>query len=391
MSSLKKRRIAIGSLFFLAGLSFASWAARIPDIQMKFSFSEAQLGTLLLGLPIGSLVALPLAGWAAHRFGSKIVVILSAIGYAIFLPLIGFSDSLYMLVPVVVTFGMLGNTMNISLNTQALALEDSYGRSILASLHGLWSLAGFTGAGIGALMIYFDLLPKIHFLLISGITISILLIAQKYLIQDKRAGGGTGMVLKKPDPLLLRIGAIGFLGMLSEGCMFDWSGVYFKKVVDIQPGLIALGYVSFMGAMAGGRFISDRLINRFGRIEILRVSGLLIFAGLILAVVFPSPLIATLGFLLVGLGVASIVPSAYSIAGRSKEFPPSVSLAMVSTLSFFGFLIGPPMIGFIAELLSLKTSFTMVAVAGLGITLLTSVRLEVFGSINKNKAAKKAI
>jgi MFS family permease len=391
MSSLKKRRIAIGSLFFLAGLSFASWAARIPDIQMKFSFSEAQLGTLLLGLPIGSLVALPLAGWAAHRFGSKIVVILSAIGYAIFLPLIGFSDSLYMLVPVVVTFGMLGNTMNISLNTQALALEDSYGRSILASLHGLWSLAGFTGAGIGALMIYFDLLPKIHFLLISGITISILLIAQKYLIQDKRVGGGTGMVLKKPDPLLLRIGAIGFLGMLSEGCMFDWSGVYFKKVVDIQPGLIALGYVSFMGAMAGGRFISDRLINRFGRIEILRVSGLLIFIGLILAVVFPSPLIATLGFLLVGLGVASIVPSAYSIAGRSKEFPPSVSLAMVSTLSFFGFLIGPPMIGFIAELLSLKTSFTMVAVAGLGITLLTSIRLEVFGSINKNKAAKKAI
>jgi MFS family permease len=383
MTLLQKRRIALGSLFFMAGLCFSSWAARIPDIQVKFSLSESQLGTLLLGLPVGSLIALPLAGWAVHHFGSRIVILFSVTGYMTFLPLIGFSNSLWMLVPVVVVFGMIGNMMNISLNTQALALEDTYGRSILASFHGLWSLAGFTGAGIGAVMIYLDILPNIHYLIIASIVLVVVLLAQGYLVGEKsHSSEGGGLVLKKPDDLLLRIGGIAFLGMLCEGCMFDWSGVYFKKVVEIEPGLVALGYVSFMGAMASGRFISDRMNNRFGRVLILRISGVLIFCGLMLSVLFPVPVFATIGFLLVGFGVAAIIPISYSIAGRSKLYTPGVALALVSTISFFGFLIGPPMIGFIADLLSLKASFALVAVAGLGIALLSSVRLHVFESVN---------
>lgn len=381
MTLLQKRRIALGSLFFLAGLCFSSWASRIPDIQLRFNLSESQLGSLLLGLPLGSLVALPLAGWAVHRFGSKIVIIISAFCYLSFLSLIGWSTSIWMLVPVLVVFGMLGNMMNISLNTQALALEDSYGRSILASFHGLWSLAGFTGAGIGAVMIYLDMMPRYHFLIVSGLVLLMLLLSQSYLIKEKSHGGGGGLVLRKPDDLLLRIGGIAFLGMLSEGCMFDWSGVYFKKVVQIEPGLVALGYVSFMGAMATGRFISDRLNNRFGRILILRISGILIFVGLLMSVLLPTPVMATIGFLLVGLGVAAIIPVSYSIAGRSKLYSPGVALALVSTISFFGFLLGPPMIGFIADLLSLKASFVLVGIAGLGIALLTSIRLGVFESM----------
>jgi MFS family permease len=381
MTLLQKRRIALGSLFFLAGLCFSSWASRIPDIQLRFNLSESQLGSLLLGLPLGSLVALPLAGWAVHRFGSKIVILISASCYLTFLSLIGWSTSIWMLIPVLVVFGMLGNMMNISLNTQALALEDNYGRSILASFHGLWSLAGFTGAGIGAVMIYLDMVPKYHFLFVSCLVLLMLLFSQSYLIKEKSHGGGGGLVLRKPDDLLLRIGGIAFLGMLSEGCMFDWSGVYFKKVVQIEPGLVALGYVSFMGAMATGRFISDRLNNRFGRILILRISGILIFVGLLLSVLFPTPVMATIGFLLVGLGVAAIIPVSYSIAGRSKLYSPGVALALISTISFFGFLLGPPMIGFIADLLSLKASFILVGIAGLGIALLTSIRLGVFESM----------
>ncbi|WP_291782452.1 MFS transporter [Cecembia sp.] len=380
MTLLQKRRIALGSIFFIAGLCFASWASRIPDIQSKFSFSEAQLGTLLLGLPIGSLAALPLAGWAVYRFGSKRVIIASSIGYILFLPLIGFSYSILMLIPVVVVFGMIGNLMNISLNTQALAIEDSYGRSILASFHGLWSLAGFTGAGIGAAMIYFDILPKFHYVFISAIVLMTLFVSHAFLIDEQRAGGGGGLVLKKPDGLLLRIGAIAFLGMLSEGCMFDWSGVYFKKVVEIEPGLVALGYVSFMGAMASARFVTDRIINKIGRLKMLRISGLLIFIGLSLSVVLPLPISATLGFLLVGFGVAAIIPISYSTAGRSKQYSPGVALAMVSTISFFGFLIGPPLIGYVAEIFNLKVSFILIAIAGLGITILSSVRLEIFES-----------
>ena len=160
--------------------------------------------------------------------------------------------------------------------------------------------------------------------------------------------------------------------------MFDWSGVYFKKVVLADPALVALGYVAFMGAMASGRFFTDKLAARYTKVAVIQVSGLLIFIGLLLSVLMPLIWAATLGFLLVGLGVASIIPLSYGIAGRSKLYTPSVALALVSTISFFGFLLGPPLIGFVAELFDLKTSFALVAMCGLGILLLSSFKKQVF-------------
>ena len=378
MNSLSKRRVALGAFFFFVGLCFASWAARIPDIQAKFDLSEGQLGTLLLFLPLGSVIGLPIAGWAVHQFGSRIVIMVGAVAYALTLPLIGLAPSTWLLVPVLILYGMLGNTMNISLNTQALNLEDQMGKSILASFHGLWSMAGFTGAGIGALMIYLGFSPAAHYAVVAGISFVIIFSAQSYIIKEKAASADGGLVLKKPDALLLRISLIAFLGMMCEGCMFDWSGVYFKKVVMADPSLIALGYVAFMGTMASGRFLTDKIAARYTKVAVIQVSGLLIFAGLTLAVVFPTVGVATFGFLLVGLGVASIIPLSYSIAGRSKLYAPSVALALVSTISFFGFLLGPPLIGFVADLFNLKTSFAMVAVSALGITLLSSFRKAVF-------------
>ncbi|MFC3417471.1 MFS transporter [Algoriphagus hitonicola] len=378
MKPLTKRRIALGSLFFFIGLCFASWAARIPDIQSKFDLSEGQLGTLLLFLPIGSMIGLPIAGWSVHHYGSRKVILVGSFAYAMSLPLIGLSPSTWILIPVLILFGLLGNIMNIALNTQALDLEDQMGKSILASFHGLWSMAGFTGAGIGAGMIFLELSPFIHFMIVMGISTLIVLFAQRFVIQEKSNDEAGGLVLKRPDDLLLRIGLIAFLGMMAEGCMFDWSGVYFKKVVMTDPSLVALGYVAFMGAMASGRFVSDRFIHRFGKVTILRASGILLFSGLTISVLFPTILTATLGFLMVGFGVASVIPVAYSIAGRSKLYSPGVALALVSTISFFGFLLGPPLIGFIADLFNLKISFALIALNGLGIALLATIRKQVF-------------
>jgi predicted MFS family arabinose efflux permease len=278
-------------------------------------------------------------------------------------------------------FGMLGNIMNISLNTQALGLEDQLGKSILASFHGVWSMAGFTGAGLGAGMIFLSFSPAAHYVVVALLSIVLILLSQKFVINDKRAAGEEGgLVLRKPDSLLLRIGMISFLGMMAEGCMFDWSGVYFKKIVDAEPQYVSLGYVCFMGAMASGRFMTDKASNRFGKIPVLQVSGVLIFLGLFLSVVFPNLYTAAFGFLLVGFGVASIIPVSYGIAGRSKLYTPSVALALVSTISFFGFLLGPPLIGFVAELFDLKVSFALVGINGLGILLLSSFGKQVFAS-----------
>ena len=379
MNYLSQRRVALGALFFFMGICFASWAARIPDIQSKFQLSEGQLGTLLLCLPIGSMVGLPIAGWSVHHYGSRIVILICSFAYALSLPLIGLAPNLWLIAPVLILFGMLGNIMNISLNTQALGLENQLGKSILASFHGVWSMAGFTGAGLGAGMIFLSFSPAAHYVVVALLSILMILLSQKFIINDKQAAGEEGgLVLRKPDSLLLRVGLISFLGMMAEGCMFDWSGVYFKKIVEAEPELVSLGYVCFMGAMASGRFVTDKAINRYGKIPVLQVSGILIFLGLLLAVLFPSLYTAALGFLMVGFGVASIVPVAYGIAGRSKLYSPSVALAMVSTLSFFGFLVGPPLIGFIAEAFNLKISFALIAINGLGILLLTSFSKQVF-------------
>ncbi|WP_026950286.1 MFS transporter [Algoriphagus mannitolivorans] len=378
MNYLSKRRVAVGSMFFFVGLCFASWASRIPDIQSKFDLSEGQLGTMLLFLPLGSVIGLPIAGWAVHKFGSRVVILTGGIAYALSLPLIGLSTSTLMLIPILVAYGMLGNIMNISLNTQGLNLEDQMGKSILASFHGLWSLAGFTGAGLGAGMIFLGLSPAQHFGVVMAISLLIIFLAQSLILKEEKSTESGGMVLKKPDALLLRVSLIAFLGMMSEGCMFDWSGVYFKKVVLAEPGLVALGYVAFMGAMASGRFFTDKLAARYTKVAVIQISGFLIFIGLLLSVFVPALWSATLGFLLVGLGVASIIPLSYGIAGRSKLYSPSVALALVSTISFFGFLLGPPLIGFVAELFSLKVSFALVAFCGLGILILSSIRKQVF-------------
>lgn len=386
MNLLSKRRTALGSMFFFIGLCFSTWAARIPDIQSKFQLSEGQLGTLLLFLPLGSMIGLPIAGWSVHKYGSRRVIMIGSFAYAMTLPLIGLSPNTFLLVPILILFGTLGNIMNISLNTQALDLENQMGKSILASFHGLWSMAGFTGAGLGAGLIFFNFSPTGHFTVVMVISFLIVILAQNFLVKEKKATDGGGLVLRKPDDLLLRIGLIAFLGMMCEGCMFDWSGVYFKKVIEADPSLVAVGYVAFMGAMAGGRFVTDKVVARFGKVAVLQVSGGLIFFGLSISVLIPTVYVAGFGFLLVGLGVASIIPVSYSIAGRSKLYSPSVALALVSTISFFGFLIGPPLIGFVAELFSLPISFAMIAINGLGIVLLATIRKQVFYSQDEQAA-----
>ncbi|GAB3646421.1 MFS transporter [Echinicola sediminis] len=380
MNLLRKRRIALGSLFFLAGLSFASWASRIPDFQQAFDLTEGELGTLLLGMPIGSLMALPLAGWAVDRYGSRKVIVVGSIAYGLSLLSLGYMGNVFQLGMAVILFGVMGNIMNISLNTQALLVEDRYRRSILGSFHGLWSLAGFTGAGIGALMIKLEMAPSEHYWVVIGIMMLILLFSNKFLFKDRKSQDGGGLVLRKPDAILLRVGLVGFFGMMCEGCMFDWSGVYIKKVVLAPSELVPFGYVAFMGAMASGRFFSDALANKWGKIAMLRLSGGLIGAGLLLSVAYPVFTSVIVGFLLVGIGTASVIPLSYSIAGRSTMYSPGIALALVSTISFFGFLLGPPLIGFVAELFDLQVSFALIAFMGICITILVSIRTQIFES-----------
>jgi MFS family permease len=369
--SKKANRVAVASFFFIAGLSFASWASRIPDIKAALHLSDAALGGVLFALPVGSMTSLPLSGWLVAKYGSKRMITIAATLYPLILILIGTTVAVWQLVAVLFVFGLFGNMCNISVNTQAVGVEALYGRSIMATFHGIWSLAGFTGAAIGTFLVSKDLSPFVHFCLISAGCIVLMISVQRFAL-EKDAVHPNQPIFAKPDNALLTLGLIAFSSMVCEGTMFDWSGVYFQKVLAVPKELTTLGYAAFMGTMAGGRFIGDRIATRFGKQRILQASGIVITTGLLVAVIFPTIVPATIGFLLVGLGVSSVIPLVYSAAGRSKTMSPGVALAAVSSIGFLGFLLGPPMIGFIAQAFSLRWSFTLIAILGFGTTVMAT-------------------
>ena len=369
--SKKANRIAVACFFFIAGISFASWASRIPDIKAKLHLSDAALGGVLFALPVGSMISLPLSGWLVAKYGSKRMVTIAVTCYPLILILIGTTANIWQLVSVLLVFGLFGNLCNISVNTQAIGVQASYGRSIMATFHGIWSMAGFTGAAIGTFLVSKDLSPVYHFAIIWLACLVLLVSIQRFALA-KDHGHASQQVFVRPDSALMKLGLIAFSCMVCEGTMFDWSGVYFQKVVAAPKELITLGYAAFMGTMASGRFIGDFMVTRFGSRKVLEASGILITTGLLIAVLFPTIILATIGFLFVGFGVSSEIPLVYSAAGKSKTMSPGMALAAVSTIGFFGFLMGPPLIGLIAQAFSLRWSFTLIAVLGFGTTLLAA-------------------
>jgi len=363
-------RAAVGVMFFLAGLCFASWASRIATVQQTLGLSDAGLGAILFSLPVGLMCSLPFSGWVITKIGSRRLLIISLITYSVVLIGLSLAQNVVQLIGCLLLFGFSSNAVNISVNTQAVAAEGLYQQPIMASFHGLWSLAGFTGAGIGTFMIGNGINPFHHFIVITAIIILTIAIIAQYLKDDKVASRGPVFVM--PDSSLIKLGFIALCSMICEGAMFDWSVIYFKKVVLAPTALIGAGFTAFMCTMAGGRFIADWFAKKYGLKRILQVSGSLTVTGLLIAVIFPYFYTAMAGFLLVGVGVSSVVPMVYSAAGRSKTMSPGVALAAVSTIGFIGFLFGPPIIGFIAGLATLRASFVFIALMGTCVIILST-------------------
>jgi MFS family permease len=368
-------RLVVGVMFFLAGLCFATWASRIVTVQQNLGLSDAGLGAILFSLPVGLMCSLPFSGWIITVIGSRKLLIISIIVYSITLIGLSLAHTVPELIACLVFFGFSSNSVNISVNTQAVAAEGMYGKPIMASFHGLWSMAGFTGAGIGTFMIGNGIAPFHHFIIITAFVIIVVAVVARYLKDDKVTDSGPVFVM--PDSSLIKLGFIAMCSMICEGAMFDWSVIYFKKVVIAPTALIGVGFTAFMCTMAGGRFIADWFAKRYGLKRILQVSGSLTVTGLLIAVIFPYFYTAMAGFLLVGAGVSSVVPMVYSAAGKSKTMQPGVALAAVSTIGFIGFLFGPPIIGFIAGLATLRASFVFIALMGTCVIVLsTKAKLE---------------
>lgn len=372
-SYLVRIRWAVSMFYFGMGLCFSTWASRIPDIKTALHLSNGQLGTILFVLPVGQLTMMYFSGKLVTRFGSHRILPFSILMYAFSLTNIGLASNAWQLALGLYSFGIFGNLTNISVNTQGVYTEGLFKRTIMSSFHGMWSLAGFTGAlvGLGMLALKLDTYP--HFLIVAAIVFLLVIFNFKFLIKaketlkvEKKKGFGKG------KGFLILLGVIGFCSMASEGIMFDWSGLYFKDIVKAPGPLIILGYTSFMIMMASGRFIGDSLIHRFGKKRVMQISGVMISSGFFTAVLFPYIIPSTIAFMFVGLGVSTIVPTLYSIAGKTPNIPTSEALTTVTSVSFLGFLMGPPIIGYIAELSNLRFSFAFIGIFGLVIALMVS-------------------
>lgn len=373
VSYLNRIRWAVSMFYFGMGLCFATWASRIPDIKTALHLSEGDLGSVLFALPLGQLVIMPFSGKLVTRFGSHRILILSLSLYVFSMTNLGLAVDAWQLSLGLFVFGIFGNLSNIAVNTQGVYTELLFKKTIMSSFHGMWSFAGFMGALVGLGMLAFELTPYSHFLIVAAIVFLMMAFNYKFLIKAKETiQTKKKKMFSKPDSTLIWLGIIGFCCMASEGVMFDWSGVYFKDVIKAPGPLVILGYTSFMIMMAGGRFLGDGLIRKFGRKTVMQISGIMISAGLFTAVFFPFVIPATIAFMFVGLGVSTIVPTVYSVAGKTPNVSPSVALTTVSSVSFLGFLMGPPIIGYIAELSNLRFSFAFIGVFGILITIMVS-------------------
>ena len=371
--SLRRTRLAVFLFYFGQGIGFASWASRIPDIKHSLDLSDAALGSILLALPAGQLFTMPLSAKLVTKYGSKKMLTITAPLYVVALTNLGLATAPWQLAAFLFLFGVIGNMANIALNTQGVETEKLYNRPINTSFHGAWSVAGFAGALIGLLMINLHVKPYQHFLVIILLGWTNVLINHKHLVGGKPEGSGTKRpFFIKPEGSLLQLGIIAFCSMATEGAMFDWSGVYFKDVVLAPQSLVVLGYASFMVMMSIGRFIGDAIILRIGRKRTMQFSGIIISCGMALSVLFPYMVTATIGFMMVGLGVSTNIPSVYSVAGRNEKVPPGIALAMVSSVSYLGFLMGPPLIGYISALSSLRYSYALIGCFGLLISYLVT-------------------
>lgn len=374
-NKLASYRAAASALFFMQGIIFSTWTTRIADIRTALNLTEADLGNILFGLPLGQLITMPFSGYLVSKITSKRCIYVGTILYPSCLLLINAAESLQELFACLVLFGIAANINNIAINTQAVSVQHLYGRSIMGAMHGTWSLACFCGGWLTMLFMKMGIGVGGHFIFTICYSFASLAIFGPMLLAediDGSTGKPEGAAKKRfsPTPFILLLGLTAFGSMSCEGTMFNWSVIYFRDVVKVPDSISGIGYIAFMSMMACGRFASDFFVNRFGMVRVLQCSGIIIISGMMLAVLLPEASTATIGFLLVGAGVSSVVPICYSAAGKSRRMPAGIAIATVAGIGFLGFLMGPPLIGHIAHASSLRISFATMACIGLIVTLI---------------------
>jgi MFS family permease len=360
--AIQSARAATYAIFFADGLGFGVWASHIPIFKEEFHLGDAQLSVALFAVALGAIFAMPIVGQILTQLGSRALTGLSASLYALIIACLALLPSYPLFVLGSALFGACKGSLDVSINAQAVGVESAYGRPIMSSFQAAWSVGGLAGAALAGAALHHGFVAEQNLAATGASILAIAFLSVRYLIREKSARRVASLVW--PDKALLSVAAITFLALFSEGTMADWSGVYLRTVIGVQASTAALGYAAYSLAMAGGRFLGDRLLAALGPILLLRLSGLSAAAGLALALLKRTPEVAIVGFILVGFGLSNLVPILFGSAGKHRTGA-GPGIAVVTTIGYFGFLVGPPLIGTLASFFGLPAALSLVFVFGL--------------------------
>ncbi len=369
LTPLQRARISTATVFFVFGALLATWVSRIPVIQSKLHLSNAELGIALLGAPVGQLLAMGVTPRFVHRWSSATAArwaILATGGCTI---LLGLAGSLSTLTLFLVLFGFTLGTLDICMNTQAVAVERRYGRPVMSGLHGVYSVGVLVGAAFGAAAAGLGVVPVAHFAVAACVLGLVAVVGARDLLGRSadvaNATTDSSTAGRRPrlreHPTLIAVGMVAFCSLFAEGAADNWSGVFLHQVEHASFGLAPLGTAMVGVGMAIGRFAGDGVIARWGRAKTLFWASLVASGGIVLALAGGSVPAALAGYAVFGLGVATIVPISFTVAGNTSGVAPAWALSRVSTMAYVGQLSSPAIIGLVAHTTGLSWALAIPA------------------------------
>lgn len=363
-------RRAVAVVFAVHGAVSGTYATRIPWIQEHLQLSPGRLGLALVLATAGSIVGMPLADRLAHRLGPRAALRWLAVLCCAALVLPAAAPGLLWLGGALFVFGAGLGLLDVAMNAQGVQVEARLGRSVMSSLHGLWSVGGLTGGAVGALAAHAGLDARIHLALAAPVLAAVALVAAHWTPDVPAAvqGAEEPPAFALPPRGVLAIGLVGLCAVFAEGASMDWSGIYLRHETGADPGLAAGAYTAFACTMAAARLAGDAVVRRVGPVRTVRAGGVVATAGGVLVVAAESPWAAVCGFALIGVGIAVVVPLCFAAAGRLTGSP-GRSIAGVATLAYASGLVAPAAVGWIAQASSLSVSFALVTVLAAGLVL----------------------
>ncbi|MGH2920071.1 MAG: MFS transporter [Solirubrobacteraceae bacterium] len=366
---LRRARVAVTTIFAVNGAAFASLFARLPELQREQDLSDGALGLVLLLGALGLMVAQPVAGALAVRNGSRPLTIGGGATYVAVLALPALAPSPLLFALAIVLLAAANGALDVSMNAQAIAIEHRHPRHIFASFHAAFSFGAMAGAAGGALAAHAGLDPALHLAIAAAVLLAILFAVRGGLLPASADAQPEGPRLARPSRGLAALGALAFCALIAEGSVTDWSAILLDREIGTSAAVAALGLAAFSLTMGFGRLAADPLAERFGRVAVIRVGGLLAAAGLVLALAGDSAATGVAGFAVLGAGLAGGFPLALAAAGDT-EGPAAPALAAVATTGYSGFIAGPALIGLLSEATSLPAALSVIVVLCLAIAVL---------------------